>query len=122
MKPFNLEAAIAGKPVVTRDGWPVTRVIHLPELNQPNNVLVTVNGSGWVVFPTGNYCAPSEGTHDMDLLMASKITKSYIAIGPPDNEGTRNTSNAYPTRGQAERIARMESRKSWQVVEIEVEE
>ena len=31
MKPFNLEAALAGEPVVTRDGRDVTNLVYFPD-------------------------------------------------------------------------------------------
>lgn len=42
MKPFNLKEALAGKPVVTREGVTVTNVSHLTDTKKPYFKVVAV--------------------------------------------------------------------------------
>ncbi len=68
-KPFNLEAALAGEPVETRDGRKVTEIHHFKTHRGGGPVLAVVDGvfqsyrvdGQWGTFPGYN-----------DLVMASK--------------------------------------------------
>lgn len=46
LKPFNLERALAGDPVVTRDGFSVIEIIKLKS-NITAPVLCVVEGTNW---------------------------------------------------------------------------
>jgi hypothetical protein len=74
MKPFDLEKALAGEPVVTRDGQAVTQLTKFdcdseyPLCAVIDGVLITytINGSYYTI--NGSY---KEGEqHDLDLFMA----------------------------------------------------
>lgn len=45
LKPFNLIAALAGDPVITRDGNEVLRVINIPEVTESKQVLCIIKNS-----------------------------------------------------------------------------
>jgi hypothetical protein len=79
MKPFNLQAALAGKPVVTRDGRKVTKIVHFSE----------AESSGWRVvgIATGEVLPVNEfgsyhGTIDSpkDWFMASEKKEGWVNI------------------------------------------
>lgn len=72
MKPFNLERALAGEPVVTRDGLKVLRVIHVPESARPSTVLIVTEDTvvAWVA-ENGMYYDTSERSRS-DVFMAPK--------------------------------------------------
>ena len=76
MKPYNLERALAGDPVVTRDGRPV-KIAGYNEEAQYSDTLI-----GWL---GGYYCRwNKEGQHftacetDFDLFMAPTERKEWI--------------------------------------------
>ena len=43
-KPFNLQAAIAGEPIVTRDGRKARFIAHIPEAESAYRVIAYVEG------------------------------------------------------------------------------
>ena len=44
MKPFDLEAAKAGAPIVTRDGRPAKFIAHVAEAHPSQRLLVLIDG------------------------------------------------------------------------------
>ena len=78
MKPFNLEQALTGAPVITRDG---TKVIHLfivPEEN-PEHRLFAVLKDGVIItlHEDGKYYDHKD--YYLDLFMAPTKKEGYIA-------------------------------------------
>lgn len=76
MKPFDLEKALAGEPVVTRDGLPVTN-LHLINENVPYPLVGILNDRLQTWTKDGRFTAIYETCND-DLLMAPKEHKEYI--------------------------------------------
>jgi len=68
MKPFNLEEAKAGKPIVTRDGRKAKFIAHVPEAAEHSRVLFLQNGHIYARAETGGYDGVSKT--DKDLFMA----------------------------------------------------
>lgn len=78
-KPFDLQKALAGESVETRDGRKVIRVIHVPEANSTHNKIIVVfsNGSYGLRAENGMYgfnCASE------DLVMSSQTVTQYMFI------------------------------------------
>ena len=48
MRPFNLEAAKAGAPLVTRNGRRARVVAHVPEADEGYRLIVYIDGDGGV--------------------------------------------------------------------------
>jgi hypothetical protein len=71
MKPFNLERALAGDPVVTRDGQKVQRVVHLPEVSDKDYCVIAVIDGAIHVFDEHGMNLPGGGIATKDLFMAS---------------------------------------------------
>lgn len=68
MKPFNLERAKAGDPIVTKAGEEVRFLLHDPNLNPRGRVLVaTQEGNVRLYFEDGEYLDAPDG---YDLRMA----------------------------------------------------
>ena len=76
MKPFNLEQALAGKPVVTRDGREVTQ-LHLFDCNK--FPLVCVIG-GYTTTMTKTGTENIGVSSDNDLFMASEKVIKWVNI------------------------------------------
>jgi hypothetical protein len=79
MKTFNLQEAIAGKPIQTRDGRVLKFVAHVPEAGEGYEVVV-MKGDGYV----GCWCEDGrylkEEETDSDIVMAPVIKKYYVNI------------------------------------------
>lgn len=81
MKPFNLEAAKRGEPMITTTGLIAKFVAHIPEAQPDDRVVVLVDGQVWTCGEDGQTSAPP---HPMfvvsgwDLRMA---TKKYVRYG-----------------------------------------
>jgi hypothetical protein len=89
-KPFNLQDALAGKPVVTRDGRKVVSIARL-EGGFPYSVVAVLQGNGESALPgsgdvktfttTGTFSVvQTESAHD--LFMAAEKRTGYINIYP----------------------------------------
>jgi len=53
MKPFDLEAAKRGEPIVCRDGTPAKFVAHVPEKIGEDTVLVLMRGAVHTYYENG---------------------------------------------------------------------
>lgn len=74
MKPFDLEAAKRGEPIVTRDGRAAKFIAHVPELNFP--VLVLLDVGLWQARKDGT---SNVGVH-VDLFMAPKKRTVWVNL------------------------------------------
>ena len=70
MKPFNLEAAKAGAPMVTRNGRPAKFIAHVAEAHPSQRLLVLIDGGVYTKFESGKYAASPAHVSDNDLFMA----------------------------------------------------
>lgn len=78
-KPFNLQEALAGKPVVTRIGEPVKIAGYNPDAVETHRVVGWVEGNANVFswYENGSYVYEEE--HTKDLFMAA-VTKDVWVI------------------------------------------
>ncbi len=80
MKPFNLERAIAGDPLVTRDGREVKEFHYFSHASATlEPVRAVVGGSVYGYEPDGSYLSKGH-VHCHDLFMASKSRTFYVNI------------------------------------------
>lgn len=103
MKPFDLEKALAGEPVVTRDGRPVTQVTKFDAPNDPNPVIAVIDGDTQSFTLTGAYYSQSR-EHQYDLFMATKTVKKegWVNLYKANNEIiAANTSQCHKTKEAA---------------------
>jgi len=85
MKPFNLEDAKRGEPIVCRDGTPAKFIAHVPEANDGRRLIVLISNFIFTHFENGREY-PSDT--DRDLFMAPKkrtvwVNFYYSSIGHP---------------------------------------
>lgn len=73
MKPFDLQKAMAGDPLVTRDGRAARFIVYVPELDKNCRVIVRVNDDPRVkdFSEEGRYWGESAPS-PLDLFMAPK--------------------------------------------------
>lgn len=78
MKPFDLEAAKAGKPLITRDGRSARFIAHVPECKLERSVVAHIHNVGVVSTfdPFGRYNVDSETVGD--LFMAPVKVTVYV--------------------------------------------
>ena len=78
MKPFNLEQALAGKPVVTRDGRPVKIAGYNPDAKPQWKLAAWVDGNLDAWYTDGTQTGKSNMPTDSDLRMAPTERKEWI--------------------------------------------
>ena len=79
MKPFNLEAAKRGDPIVTRDMREAKFIVHVPEANPSFRINVLINGEIFSLSETGNYWEGTKASTN-DLFMAPKKRTVWVNL------------------------------------------
>jgi hypothetical protein len=121
LKPFDLEKALAGEPVVTREGEKV-KIVYVSKKDKTYQVLGIIFDK--ITDEEDTYWFTKEGKDldggEYDLFMAPKTKKLWIAIHKTngDNDGIYTTSNAYTSK---EKLSSGDSFKESHLVEIEIE-
>lgn len=105
MKPFNLEQALAGAPVVNRKGRKIIQLFHATEIarcGERNNLLgVDEHGGYNWYFPEGHFHKDHSKSQE-DLFMAPTKCKGYLRLYEYPSENVRLCSYVCPTREAAE--------------------
>lgn len=70
MKPFNLEAAKRGDPIITRRGGKARFIAHVPEAHKGWNVVAFIEGDTIITFFEENGARWSSSESSDDLFMA----------------------------------------------------
>lgn len=74
-RPFDLEAAKRGEPIVTRDGQKAVFVGHDPGADKEYRVLARVDSEKCASAYSENGSAKMFGASDRDLFMAPKLNR-----------------------------------------------
>lgn len=80
MKPFDLEAAKRGEPLVTRDGRKATFVAHTPQCAVACRVWVHVEGEASLLGFYENGLMSPRREDGWDLFMAPKTRTLYVNL------------------------------------------
>lgn len=78
MKPFDLTACIAGKPVVTRDGRPYKFAAYNPDAKTVSQLIGWLDREVFSHYPDGKYFLERE-TKD-DLFMACEEREVWVNV------------------------------------------
>ena len=79
MKPFCLEAAKRGEPIVCRDGTPTNFIVHVPEASNGRKVVaMRDNGIIYIWHESGEF--DKDEPTNWDLFMAPKTYTVWINI------------------------------------------
>ena len=70
MKPFNLQDALSGKPVQTRDGRKVTELHYFKDAYDCCKVVTLISNNVLTHYPNGSF--KNEDNHNLDLFMAEQ--------------------------------------------------
>ena len=103
MKPFDLEAAKAGKPVVTRNGNSVRIICWNVKSTFPIVALVSNDGEESLCHVRNNGTFYNKDTeHHFDLFMAPDIKTGWINIYYSDFD--IYPGSVHPTKERAEQV------------------
>ena len=126
MKPFNLEAALRGEPLITRDGRLVLGFSYFKTVNKSSQCIVYhVEDSPLRCTYIGGNCLFSSEEDDGDLFMKVQKKKLYILISNTCFDAgfgihaLHTTSNAYVDKAVAQE--QLNHCSDSQLVEIEIE-
>lgn len=80
MKPFDLERALAGDPIVTRDGKEALDFAYFPNIKNEaeEKIRVVIDGGIFSYFTNGKYYSYKESSSD--LFMAGTKKEGWINI------------------------------------------
>jgi uncharacterized protein YjhX (UPF0386 family) len=89
LKSFDLEKALAGDPVITRDGRSVSEIAIFNSLNDKQNVFATIDGEFYRFTKNGKYSIYENVEYCLDLFMAPKIVKTsgWLNVYPNNKVG-----------------------------------
>jgi hypothetical protein len=84
MKPFDLEAAKRGEPIICRDGTPAKFVAHVPEKIGEDTVLVLMRGAVHTYYENGFYLdSHQEDIYDL-LMVGTPTQREWIGLTDED--------------------------------------
>jgi hypothetical protein len=114
MKPFDLEKALAGDPVITGDGRKVEELYYFKKLKNIFPIAAVIDGNLYTYQTNGR--SRHFDDKDADIFMETK--KLYIAIEKKAENpcGSHHTSNAYTDKSEAEKFGSL-----YATLEVEIE-
>lgn len=104
-EPFDLARAMAGEPIVTRDGRKARFVGYVPEFSPERQIAVAIDGASGFneYYKDGRYFS---GAGPNDLFMAPKPKRTvWVNVWPRSDGSIGVTCPAYETKEMAERRA-----------------
>ena len=106
MKPFDLEAAKRGEPIVTREGYKVEFIAHVPNARSSNQV-VCLHGVQVLTHDESGKCGSYNGESSLDIFMAPKKRTVWVNLysdGEAFYHHTKEEANDLDTGAIADRI------------------
>lgn len=105
MKPFSLEAAKRGEPIVTRDGREAKFIAHVEEAKKPYRVVAMIHGDVKMFHECGSFFQNKTTLSDLDLFMAPKKRTVWVNLYSDGQYELRETekdaeSNAFVRFGR----------------------
>lgn len=98
MNPFDLQKALAGDPVITRDGNPVTQITFFKDA-MGDTIAGVVDGYVELWREDGRFY--SMDSSEKDLFMAPKTKEGWINIYQTESGAWRTCGPVYDTEQQA---------------------
>ena len=95
MEPFNLERALAGEPVVTRDGREVTEIHFFETCTKGYAVIAIIEGDKFG-FTNNGYYLDNSTEHRLDLFMKPKVVEGWFNVHV-NNNGIVVIGISYPS-------------------------
>lgn len=82
MKPFSLEAAKRGEPIVCRDGTPAKFIAYVPETSKDSRVVVLIKRVIYVIGEDGQCARMKNKTDPLDIFMAPIKRTVWVNLYP----------------------------------------
>ena len=102
MKPFNLEAARRGEPIICRDGTIPTEFYHFETAYNNSKKIVAVVGGDRMNFNDNGVYIDCMTESSLDLFMQSKTVTGWVNIYKSYNaKYEHNTNFIYSTKEEA---------------------
>ncbi|WP_258898239.1 hypothetical protein [Burkholderia glumae] len=104
LKPFDLEAAKRGEPLVTRDGRAAHFIAYVPELGKGYQVIARIDGLlvPHTFFENGSYDCHHEDNDDL-FMAPRKVTRWVNLYNAPTVHHLARCAYHYPTEEDARR-------------------
>lgn len=93
MKPFDLEAAKRGEPIITRDGRPVKFIAHVPEARAAHRVVIVDVAAGYIGIRHENGMWGESPRKD-DLFMAPRKRTVWVNLYKGHNAVWHNSEES----------------------------
>ena len=104
MRPFDLEKALAGEPVVTRDGRTVTEIHHFKTMRSDCefSLFAVVDGDVKSYLPDGRWSS-SGGNSPRDLFMAPVKRQAWTNVFETPSGAIFTSGGCYDSNEKAEK-------------------
>lgn len=79
MEKFNLERALAGEPLITRDGREVTEIHFFKTCTKGFQLMAVVDGEKFGFHNDGSYWG-NGNDHRLDLFMKPKVVEGWFNV------------------------------------------
>jgi hypothetical protein len=99
---FNLERALAGEPVITRDGRDVTQLVRF-EAKEGEPIYGVLDGRVQTWYVNGNYLRTSECKDD--LFMKPKENSVWVNVYKDNGTGELILGSAFKSEAQAKMVS-----------------
>lgn len=121
-KPFDLQKAIEGHPLCTRDGRDVTEFYYLKTAREEGACVAVIEREPLFFYEDGSWIKNTK--RGIDLFLKSEKKKLFVAIYK-DAEQSSNKWHINATYSCTD-MGMLKSRydlseKNWQIVEVEIE-
>lgn len=101
LKPFDLKEALAGKPVVARNGTPIVFIAHDPDAAADSQVLARAEGAPFAQRYYADGVFTRSGPTSEDLFIMPRKREAWVNIYPGGGTDgwqlTEETANAVST-------------------------
>jgi hypothetical protein len=113
MKPFNLERAIAGDPLISRCGHKVEFIAHDPTMDFGSRIVIKIyraNGPEWMLMSdAGRYWSVGPDTNQ-DVFMAPIEKTVWVNVYPGLRTGNMPIVYFYHTQEDADKQSNASTR------------
>lgn len=104
-KPFNLQKALNGAEVVTRDGRKVQRLVYVPERRSADRLLVIIDGTDYWQYDNGKYYPHTDSNQDLLIVANTKIIQVNLYL---DNGRVVTGSTAFSEKVEFLKVIEVE--------------
>lgn len=125
MKPFNLEEALSGKPVITRKGLKVLGLHNFGNLKDEIDfsLVAIVEKEGIIAYTEEGKYFKYDAEEEKDLFMASEKKTMWMAYCPSESKASSygmNTSSLYESEEEL-RSSLLCDWNHWTIIPVEIE-